>query len=87
MPAMTATAIEHTPRERAGVGAAVLNAARQVGGVVGIALLGAFVAGAHFMSGFPWGMRLAGALFLGAGVLCWTAVEHDARRLEHVQRV
>lgn len=87
MPAMTATAIEHTPRERAGVGAAVLNAARQVGGVVGIALLGAFVAGTHFMGGFPWGMRLAGALFLGAGALCWTAVEREARRLEHVQRV
>lgn len=75
MPAMTATAIEHTPKERAGIGAAVLNAARQVGGVVGIALLGAFVAGTHFMGGFPWGMRLAGALFLGAGVLSWTSVE------------
>src|SRR4029077_15024201 len=87
MPAMTATAIEHTPRDRAGVGAAVLNAARQVGGVVGIALLGAFVAGSHFMAGFPWGMRLAGALFLGAGGLCWIAVERDAKRLEHVQRV
>ena len=75
MPAMTATAIEHTPKERAGIGAAVLNAARQVGGVVGIALLGAFVAGTHFMSGFPWGMRLAGALFLGGAVLSWVSVE------------
>ncbi|HEX4562083.1 MAG TPA: MFS transporter, partial [Gemmatimonadales bacterium] len=87
MPAMTATAIEHTPKERAGIGAAVLNAARQVGGVFGIALLGAFVAGTHFMGGFPWGMRLAGALFLGAGVLSWTSVERDAKSLEHVQRV
>ena len=75
MPAMTATAIEHTPRERAGIGAAVLNAARQVGGVVGIALLGAFVAGTHFMGGFPWGMRLAGALFLGGALLSWNSVE------------
>jgi hypothetical protein len=65
----------------------VLNAARQVGGVFGIALLGAFVAGAHFMGGFPWGMRLAGALFLGAGVLSWTSVERDAKSSEHVQRV
>ena len=87
MPAMTATAIEHTPRERAGIGAAVLNAARQVGGVVGIALLGAFVAGTHFMRGLPWGLRLAGALFLGAGVLSWTTVERDPRRSEDVQRV
>ena len=75
MPAMTATAIEHTPKERAGIGAAVLNAARQVGGVFGIALLGAFVAGTHFMAGFPWGMRLAGALFLGGALLSWTSVE------------
>ncbi|HEX4633631.1 MAG TPA: MFS transporter [Gemmatimonadales bacterium] len=87
MPAMTATAIEHTPKERAGIGAAVLNAARQVGGVFGIALLGAFVAGTHFMGGFPWGMRLAGALYLGAGVLSWTSVEREAKSLKHVQRV
>src|SRR5438045_2359297 len=46
MPAMTAAVIEHTPRARAGIGSAVLNASRQVGGVVGIALLGALI-GTH----------------------------------------
>ena len=68
MPAMTHAAIDHTPKERAGIGSAVLNASRQVGGVVGIALLGALIGG-RFMVGMHWGMLLAGALFLaGSGV-------------------
>ena len=68
MPAMTHAAIDHTPKERAGIGSAVLNASRQVGGVVGIALLGALIGG-RFMVGMHWGMLLAGALFLaGCGV-------------------
>jgi len=58
MPAMTHAAIDHTPKERAGIGSAVLNASRQVGGV-----------GGRFMVGMHWGMLLAGALFLaGSGV-------------------
>ncbi len=68
MPAMTHAAIDHTPKERAGIGSAVLNASRQVGGVVGIALLGALIGG-RFMVGMHWGMLLAGVLFLaGSGV-------------------
>src|SRR5207237_5623523 len=68
MPAMTHAAIDHTPKERAGIGSAVLNASRQVGGVVGIALLGALIGG-HFMVGMHRGMLVAGVLFLiGSGV-------------------
>src|SRR5437762_3146095 len=76
MPAMTHAAIDHTPKERAGIGSAVLNASRQVGGVVGIALLGALIssharrgATAHFMVGLHEGLALAGLLFLvGSGL-------------------
>src|SRR2546425_6591033 len=75
MPAMTHAAIDHTPKERAGIGSAVLNASRQVGGVIGIALLGALIssharrgATAHFMVGLHQGLALAGLLFLaGSG--------------------
>lgn len=68
MPAMTHAAIDHTPKERAGIGSAVLNASRQVGGVVGIALLGALIGG-HFIVGMHRGMVLSGALFwIGSGV-------------------
>ena len=70
MPAMTHAAIDHTPKQRAGIGSAVLNASRQVGGVVGIALLGALISGrGHFMPGLHRGMVIAGALFLiGSGL-------------------
>ena len=74
MPAMTAAVIEHTPKERAGIGSAVLNASRQVGGVVGIALLGALVGG-HFVAGMHLGMVLCGALFVIGSGLSWRFVE------------
>jgi len=74
MPAMTHAAIDHTPKERAGIGSAVLNASRQVGGVVGIALLGALIGG-HFIVGMHRGMIVCGSLFLAGSVLSLLAVE------------
>ena len=53
----------------------VVNAARQVGGVIGIALLGALVSGtgAAFVSGLRVAMVLAGVAFLvGAVVTVFT---------------
>jgi len=87
MPAMTAAVIENTPRARAGIGAAVLNASRQVGGVVGIALLGALVGGhagqaeVISLAGFRWGMVTSGALFLGGSAVSWAAVARDGRSI------
>jgi DHA2 family methylenomycin A resistance protein-like MFS transporter len=82
MPAMTHAAIDHTPKERAGIGSAVLNASRQVGGVVGIALLGALIssharqgATAHFMAGLHEGLALSGLLFLAGSALSLAFVE------------
>lgn len=40
MPAMTSVALDASPAGRAAMGSAVLNAARQTGGVLGVALLG-----------------------------------------------
>ena len=60
----------------------MLNASRQVGGVVGIALLGAFIsshaprgATVHFMVGFHGGLVLAGVLFLVGSTLSLAFVE------------
>ena len=78
MPAMTHAAIDHTPKERAGIGSAELNASRQVGGVVGIALLGALIGG-RFMVGMHWGMLLAGALFLAGSGVSLAFVERASR--------
>ncbi len=81
MPAMTAAAIEHTPKERAGVGSAVLNACRQVGGVIGIALLGALISRrGQFIIGLHQGMVVSGALFLlGSGLSGRFVESHNVR--------
>ncbi|MDL4815196.1 MFS transporter [Actinomadura opuntiae] len=69
MPAATAAVVEGAPPERTGIASGTLNAARQVGGAIGIALLGAFVAGgkADFVPGLRVAVVVAGAAYaLGA---------------------
>jgi MFS family permease len=70
--APTTTAAMHAvPIAKAGVGSAVINSARQIGGSIGIALTGAIVAtqfdAAHptpsdFVNGFQLGLRVAAAI-------------------------
>ena len=45
MPAMTAVAMSHAPRDRVGLASGVFNASRQTGGALGVAVLGALLAG------------------------------------------
>ena len=45
MPAMTAVVVGSAGREHAGVASGVLNTTRQAGGALGVALLGALLAG------------------------------------------
>lgn len=68
MPAATAAVMEAAQGERGGLASGTINAARQVGGVVGVALLGSLVARrAGFFSGLQAGMAIAAAAFvLGA---------------------
>jgi len=47
MPAMTSVALAASPPGRAGLGSAVLNSARQIGGAIGIALLGSVLEPHH----------------------------------------
>ncbi|MFF1406098.1 MFS transporter [Streptomyces sp. NPDC058294] len=63
VPPLTVVMLDAVPAERAGLAAGVLNAARQVGGGLGIAVFGALVSG-----GFVAGMRasLAGSAALFA---------------------
>ena len=44
MPAMTAVAMSHAPRDRIGLASGVFNASRQTGGALGVAVLGALLA-------------------------------------------
>ena len=66
MPAATTAALEAAPAELAGVASGTLNAARQVGGAIGVALLGTLAAGA---GGTQAALAVAaGAFLLGAAV-------------------
>lgn len=72
-----AAATRAVPVDKAGVGAAVLNAFRQVGGSLGIAVMGAIVAGAvggertvdAFMRGFERALLVAAAIALVGAVV------------------
>jgi len=90
----TAAATRAVPVEKAGVGAAVLNAFRQVGGSTGIALMGAIMAGkltepptpASFMAGFENALLVASAIALvGAVVAALLIRPHDRTRGEEEQ--
>ena len=70
-----AAAVHAVPVEKSGVGSAVLNAMRQVGGSIGIAMMGAIVAGAAggestpaaFLRGFERALLVASAIaFVGS---------------------
>ncbi|MHB1593054.1 MAG: MFS transporter [Streptosporangiaceae bacterium] len=66
MPAATAAVMEAAPAARGGLASGTLNAARQAGGVVGVALLGTLVAR---QGGFAGGLRAAMAMAAGAFAL------------------
>jgi MFS transporter, DHA2 family, methylenomycin A resistance protein len=70
MPAATAAVMESAPADRAGLASATLNAARQVGGVIGVALLGALVVHPEaFIHGLHTVVAIAAAVFLlAAGI-------------------
>ena len=75
MPAATTAVMEGAPAERAGLASGAINASRQVGGVIGVALLGAVVSGsATFIPGLHIAVIIAGAAFLSGAVLTFVTV-------------
>lgn len=65
MPAATTAVIDAAPAERAGIASGLLNTGRQVGGALGIAVLGTLYAAATFPTGFRLAVAVAGAAYLG----------------------
>ena len=86
----TAAATRSVPVEKAGVGSAVLNAFRQVGGTMGVAMMGAIVAheaGGQrtvdaFMSGFQAALTVACVIAAAGAVVAFVLVRphEEARR-------
>ena len=76
VPAMTTTVLATVERRLAGTASAVLNAARQAGGTMGVALFGALVAGDALQ--IVGGLRIAAlascAMLVAAAMLAWTRI-------------
>lgn len=74
MPSLTAAVMLAAPKQYAGIASGVLNASRQVGGVLGIALLGTLISGrAHFTAGLHVALIIVTAAFvtgIGLAALC-----------------
>jgi DHA2 family methylenomycin A resistance protein-like MFS transporter len=89
VPAMTGAILGRVGPERAGTAAAVLNAARQTGGAIGVAAFGALVGGEA--AGIVPALHraaLCSALLLGAAALGASAIHRHRparRQAEHVQ--
>jgi EmrB/QacA subfamily drug resistance transporter len=77
-----AAATRAVPVDKAGIGSAVLNSSRQVGGTMGIAIMGAIVASqmggtldpAAFMDGFERALLVAAAIAAVGAVVAFTLV-------------
>jgi DHA2 family methylenomycin A resistance protein-like MFS transporter len=71
-PSSVAAVLSSAPAERTGVASAVVNASRQVGGVLGVALLGSLVAGETFVSGLHLAGYICTGTFLVGAVLSFS---------------
>jgi MFS transporter, DHA2 family, methylenomycin A resistance protein len=76
-PAMSIAILRAVERERSGLAAGVLNAARQTGGVIGVAVLGALVGSPASAAGVSFGSFLGATMLALAGALA-IAVFRDA---------
>jgi DHA2 family methylenomycin A resistance protein-like MFS transporter len=75
LPAMTEAAISHAPGAQSGIAAGMLNVSRQVGGVIGVAILGTLVGDQQtFLSGRHLAFVIAGGVLVLALVAAWVFI-------------
>jgi DHA2 family methylenomycin A resistance protein-like MFS transporter len=74
MPAATAAVIEAAPADRAGIASGVLNASRQTGGAIGVALLGTLLARGELTGGVHDAMAVSSGSFLAGAIVTAVAV-------------
>jgi DHA2 family methylenomycin A resistance protein-like MFS transporter len=75
LPAMTESAISHAPRAQSGIASGMLNVSRQVGGVLGVAILGTLVGNQQtFVSGVHLAFVIAGGILVLALGAAWVFV-------------
>src|SRR6478736_2584283 len=83
MTPVTAAAMSAVAVDKAGVGSAVLNSARQVGGSLGIAVMGSIVASSSsYLTGFHDALRVGALLCLTGAIVAVAAI----RKIDHPER-
>jgi DHA2 family methylenomycin A resistance protein-like MFS transporter len=79
LPAMTEAAISQAPRAQSGIASGMLNVSRQVGGVIGVAILGTLVGNQQtFLSGMHLAFVIAGGVLVLALGAAWVFVNTTA---------
>jgi DHA2 family methylenomycin A resistance protein-like MFS transporter len=74
VPPLTSILLGSVERQRSGIAAGVLNATRQTGSVLGVALFGALVGrSSTFMSGMHASLAIAAAALVTASLVIWRA--------------
>jgi DHA2 family methylenomycin A resistance protein-like MFS transporter len=68
IPALTAAVVSGAPRAQVGVAAATFTASRQVGGILGVAVLGAMVSQASFLHGLHLAAAVTAAALAVSGI-------------------
>ena len=76
VPPLTSTLLGSVEKARSGIAAGVLNATRQTGSVLGVALFGSLVAGS-FMTGLHASLIIAAAVLLLAATAIWRSAPAD----------
>ena len=80
VPTMTNATLSSVDASRAGIASGVLNSARQVGGMLGVAIFGYLIrdtAPAAFMHGMHVSIGIAVVLLLFGSALCWVGIRAD----------
>ena len=73
VPPLTSTLLGSVEKSRSGIAAGVLNATRQTGSVLGVALFGSLVGGSGaFMSGAHQSLVISALLLLAGGTAIWS---------------
>jgi DHA2 family methylenomycin A resistance protein-like MFS transporter len=77
VPAMTTSVLASVEKKRSGIASAVLNAARQAGGAIGVALFGTLAGDAndHVVAGLHTASLIAAGLLLSAGLLAFMTIK------------
>ena len=84
MPAATSAAVGSAPVGCTGVAGSIINAARQTGSVVGVAVLGSLIASGDFLTGFHRAVVGASAVFAVAAIPVAVVILRAASRPECV---